>query len=267
MKSDSLIIPEQGNPNYELKLLRRGKPLVDLPDNKKAIYIGSNPVIDTVTHILPLVDSYTYILSDLLFKEAKREAKFKDCSVITTNKNGFEVLEEDSDISFIMLDQAVEGLKEHSHKIGLGAWLFMHTIFPDHQWTVPFYQYRLGVEQSNLHKFLFRKNRITHREDLSLANDLVRILSDLDDYSDVSFGVSKYMNFSPLWQRKEEYPSQGFVEGTKEIVKLIEELNPKLNDLEKRVLKEQIEKTKEELSKKDCKAHAEMKVILEKLQI
>ena len=73
------------------------------------------------------------------------------------------------------------------------------------------------------------------------------------------------MFFSPYWDRKEAFQGEGFVVVTKEMAEQIEKINPNLNDLEKRILKEQIEKTKKELSSKPCRSHDEMRFILEKI--
>ncbi|MBW2987802.1 hypothetical protein KY336_04595 [Candidatus Woesearchaeota archaeon] len=150
--------PMEDDLDYRLKQHRRGmKPCVSLTD-QAAIYIGSGP-LRNATHIVTLVDSNRYILSDIeCFKEDK-SILFADCVVEVTGRSGFDVIrEEGENIGFIMLDQAVpyEGFYEVCEHLSRGSYIYVHTIF-NHPLLENERQKQLGLEQISEDSRLLRK--------------------------------------------------------------------------------------------------------------
>jgi len=81
-----------------------------LDKGKTAIYIDSGPSLDKVNHLSGLVKADKYILSDLDFNHEYLEHDVDGMSVITTNRDGFDILKDDKSIGFILVDQAVSHL-------------------------------------------------------------------------------------------------------------------------------------------------------------
>jgi len=87
--------------------VEKGIPRIKLQKNQTALYIGPGPEINKAEHIVNLVDSSSYILSDFLFKADKTE-EFQGHRVRTTNQNGYDVLRTEENIGelFPILENA-----------------------------------------------------------------------------------------------------------------------------------------------------------------
>jgi hypothetical protein len=117
-----------GNKTALEDIVRNPKAEIVLEKGKAALYIGSGPRVENVSHISGLVDASTYILSDLEFK-SNEQVDVAGKTVLTTSKDGFEVLKADPTINFIIIDQAVS-YKEKYNAIPNGTYVMLNYLFP-----------------------------------------------------------------------------------------------------------------------------------------
>jgi hypothetical protein len=105
-----------------------------------------------VSHISNLVDASTYILSDFEFK-SNEQVDVAGKTVLTTSKDGFEVLKADSTINFVIIDQAVS-YREAYNTIPNGTYVHFNYLFP----VSPMSAKYIGLEPSRV-KGIFVKQR------------------------------------------------------------------------------------------------------------
>ena len=133
-------------------IVRNSKAEIVLEKGKAALYIGSGPRVENVSHISELVDASTYILSDFEFK-SDEQVDVAGKTVLTTSKDGFEVLKADPTINFVIIDQAVS-YKEKYNAIPNGTYVHFNYLFP----VSPMSAKYIGLEPSRV-KGIFVKQR------------------------------------------------------------------------------------------------------------
>jgi len=133
-------------------IVRNSKAEIVLEKGKSALYIGSGPCVENVSHISNLVDASTYILSDFEFK-SNEQVDVAGKTVLTTSKDGFEVLKADSTINFVIIDQAVS-YREAYNTIPNGTYVHFNYLFP----VSPMSAKYIGLEPSRV-KGIFVKQR------------------------------------------------------------------------------------------------------------
>ncbi len=170
-------IPECDDLEFRVKDLRKGEPPVRLNQGESALYIGSGPRLDKVTHLLELVDASRYVLSDLEFDRATTH-RYRDGEVTGTNQDGFALIAADTTIRCVMIDQAVQGsIEEAYNNMQVGTVVYIHTIDSFHPRTMPAFQERIGASRVRGRK-LFRKERNASSKDFEVAHAVYGILTN-----------------------------------------------------------------------------------------
>ncbi len=259
-----VAIPAHDDLEFKLKTLCARKPAIILPPAASALYIGSGPSINSVRHMLPLVDASTYVLADMAF-DAKdvKTVQYKDCAVRTTDQDGYEIIEEaaikkDRSIGVIMVDQvAFDGMPAAYRHINNGTFILVHTFDPEHPWLDPFLHTRIGL--AHQHGNLLYKTSSVDASVIEAALERNTLIRSVDAFGDVSGGVNKHLSFSkysavvPGHTFIEAYEGEGFVKEAQELVTALNE--QALNHPERKALRANVAATIAELGRKPCRAH------------
>jgi len=146
-------------------IVRNSKAELVLEKGKAALYIGSGTCIENVSHISGLVDASTYILSDLEFK-SNEQIDVAGKTVLTTSKDGFEVLKADPNINFVVIDQAVS-YREKYNAIPNGTYVHFNYLFS----VSPMSAKYIGLEPSRA-KGVFVKQRAASSSDFEIFDKI-----------------------------------------------------------------------------------------------
>lgn len=150
---------------------------IHLKEGETALYIGSGTGKNNIKHIQEKTDAETFILSDFDYKNKNTEQQ-DGYEVITTNKDGYEILKKKDNIGFVMIDQAAtDGFKNAYTNIKTGTYLYMHT---SHNtiWNHPLYKKRMGLKK--IDGLLFKKTKKVTAEDVTIADDIIQIDTELN---------------------------------------------------------------------------------------
>ncbi len=212
----------------EKALKERNKAEITLGEDEKAIYIGSGPYIENISHITPLVNAKTYILSDIKF-EKNEEVIIDDVRIIISKKDGFELVKKDKNIKFVMIDQAVS-YKDKLRLISENAYVCFWTMSKFNDFEKIIYE-RMGLKYHSTHQgvAIFVKKKEPSKNDVKVAE----YLKDIYSIITVKLLLNVKVRIPPDYER------------FKKMLKELEKPEFKLIGKEKQVIKEFIKKMKE----------------------
>jgi hypothetical protein len=222
------------------KILEEAKSApIKLEPGQAALYIGSGS-IGRIEDIALLVDTATYILSDRECFSKDETLKVGNKTIVTTSKDGFEVLKENP-IGFVLIDQAVVYSPEQWNLIRNGAYVVNHSITGD---RAEFLNKRIGLVRAG--KSIYQKIRDVNPEDFEVANSLEYAIGNMS-----SLNVEDGQEFNVYGEIYDP-------EEPKQFYDKLSNLWPKLNAEEKSIVRSQLEDASKELASKPGKTRAEI---------